>query len=109
MSKLVAALPGLANSAVKMATPQLKTAWRYVKVEFKPPTPAEIPAVSKGLGDVVASATTGKWKSLSVKEAWANTLVGCELVILFFVGEVVGRGTLIGYDVSRVQPKFPFF
>ena len=44
-----------------------------------------------------------------IQEAWANTLVCAELVCLFFVGEVVGRGTLIGYDVSRVQPKFPFF
>ncbi len=95
--------------AVKFATPRLNTFWRYAKVEFKPPTPSEIPEVSKRFGDVVSSVTTGKWKQVSVKEAWLNTLVGCELLCLFFVGEVIGRGSLIGYDVSRVQPKFPFW
>jgi F-type H+-transporting ATPase subunit g len=65
--------------------------------------------LTKRFGDVVQSATTGKFRQLSVKEAWLNTLVGLELVILFYVGEVVGRGSLIGYDVSRVQPKFPFW
>ena len=94
---------------VAFSTPRLQTFWRYAKVEFKPPTPSEIPDLAKRFGDVVTSASTGKWQKLSVKEALANTLVCAELAILFFVGEVVGRGSLIGYDVSRVQPHFPFF
>lgn len=89
--------------------PRLNTFWRYAKVEFKPPTPAEIPELTTRFGKVVQSATTGGFKNLSVKEAWLNTLVGVELVFLFYIGEVVGRGSLIGYDVSRVQPKFPFW
>jgi hypothetical protein len=43
------------------------------------------------------------------KEALVNTMVGVELLMWFFIGEVIGRGTLVGYDVSRVKPKFPFW
>jgi hypothetical protein len=43
------------------------------------------------------------------KEATVNTLVCVELVMIFFIGEIIGRGTLVGYEPSRVQPKFPFF
>lgn len=38
-----------------------------------------------------------------------NTMVGVELLMVFFIGEIIGRGTLVGYDVSRVQPKFPLW
>ena len=43
------------------------------------------------------------------KEALVNTAVGVELIFIFFIGEVIGRGTLVGYDVSRVTPKWPLF
>lgn len=44
-----------------------------------------------------------------LKEAILNTAVIAELVVLFYIGEVVGRGSLIGYDVSRVKPVFPLW
>jgi hypothetical protein len=46
---------------------------------------------------------------LKQKEAIINTAVVAELAVLFFIGEIVGRGSLIGYDVSRVQPVFPLW
>ena len=67
---------------VAFSTPRLQTFWRYAKVEFKPPTPLEIPDLAKRFGDVVTSASTGKWQKLTVKEALANTLVCAELAIL---------------------------
>ncbi|RNA14618.1 ATP synthase subunit mitochondrial [Brachionus plicatilis] len=109
MSKLVSQLPKLANGVVEFSQPRLRTFWRYAKVELRPPTPGEIPEVSKGLTELLNSAKTGKWKQLTVKQATVNTMVGLELLMWFFIGEVIGRGTLVGYDVSRVQPKFPLF
>jgi F-type H+-transporting ATPase subunit g len=94
---------------VEFSTPRLRTFWRYAKVELKPPTPGELPEISKQLTDVMNAAKSGKWKHVTVRQAWINTLVGVELAIWFFLGEIVGRGTLVGYDVSRVQPKFPFW
>ena len=108
MSKLVARLPALANGAVEFSRPRLQTFWRYAKVEFKPPL-SEIPEVQQRFGQLVNSARTGKWKNLTVKEAVINTMVGVELLMLFYIGEIIGRGTLVGYDVSRVKPVFPFF
>jgi F-type H+-transporting ATPase subunit g len=51
---------------VQFSTPRLKTFWRYAKVEFKPPV-SEIPEVTNGLSNLLASAKSGKWKQLTVK------------------------------------------
>jgi len=64
MAKLVSRLPQLAT---EFATPRLRTFWRYAKVELKPPTPGEFPEVAKRAGDLVASASSGKWTKLTVK------------------------------------------
>ena len=94
---------------MKFSRPRLETTWRYVKVEFKPPTPGEIPEISKAISHIISSAATGKFGQLTVKQGLANSIVCFELVILFFIGEVIGRGTLVGYDVSRIPPKFPLW
>jgi hypothetical protein len=51
---------------VEFSTPRLKTFWRYAKVEFKPPI-SEIPEVTSGVSNLLASAKSGKWKHLTVK------------------------------------------
>ena len=42
---------------------------------------------------------TGKFLDVTVKEAAANTLVVAEIAFWFYVGEIVGRRSLIGYNV----------
>lgn len=64
-------------------------------VELRPPTPMEIPAAIK---DGLAIFKTN-WSALTVREAWLNLLVTTEVVCWFFVGECIGKGTLIGYQV----------
>ena len=51
---------------VEFSTPRLKTFWRYAKVEFKPPI-SEIPEVTSGVSNLLASAKSGKWKHVTVK------------------------------------------
>lgn len=64
-------------------------------VELRPPTPMEIPAAIKdGIGIFRTS-----WRDLTVREAWLNVLVTTEVVCWFFVGECLGKGTFIGYQV----------
>ncbi|XP_069168072.1 ATP synthase subunit g, mitochondrial-like [Procambarus clarkii] len=99
MSKLIARIPGLAKSAVDVATPKLNTFVRYARVELVPPTPAEFGSVVQGFGNIMKSAQTGAWKQLSVKDAWRNTLVTVEVLCWFFIGECIGKGTFVGYQV----------
>jgi hypothetical protein len=35
-------------------------------------------------------------------------MVAVELLFIFYVGEIIGKGSLVGYNMSRVKPTFPF-
>lgn len=67
-----------------------------VRVELRPPTPGEIP---KAIRDGTRLFTKGNWKNITVREAWLNALVTTEVICWFFVGECIGKGSLIGYQV----------
>lgn len=99
MSKLIARIPVLAKSAVDSATPKLNTFMRYAKVELVPPTPAEVGGVAQGFNNIVKSAQTGAWRNMPVKDAWRNVLVTTEVLCWFFIGECIGKGTFVGYQV----------
>ncbi|XP_071500359.1 ATP synthase subunit g, mitochondrial-like [Diadema antillarum] len=92
--------PKLASEAVEYSKPRLAKFLYYAKVELVPPTPGEFPAVQKGVMDIIKAARTGKWAQLTVKEAWLNTLVCAEVAFWFFVGEQIGRRSVIGYNVK---------
>jgi len=81
------------------AKPKLREFNRFARVELYPPSPTELPQIIGGFGNLIRSAKSGKWKELSVKEAWLNTLVTIEVICWFFVGEAIGKRKIIGYDV----------
>ena len=54
-------------AVVNFSRPRLATTWRYVKVEFKPPMPSEIPEVSNRISHILNSARSGKFANLTVK------------------------------------------
>ncbi|XP_033119747.1 ATP synthase subunit g, mitochondrial-like [Anneissia japonica] len=99
-SSLMVQGPKVASDAFAYSKPRLTKFWYYAKVELAPPFPNEFPQVMKGVQDVVKSATTGKWAQLTVKEAWVNTLVCVEVAFWFFVGEQIGRKSIVGYDIK---------
>jgi F-type H+-transporting ATPase subunit g len=87
-------------------------------VELTPPSPADIPKITQGIQNIMSSAATGKWKTVPVKvfipysrivlylqiyfnlqEAWLNTLITAEIAFWFFVGECIGKGSIVGYKV----------
>ncbi|XP_075402775.1 ATP synthase F(0) complex subunit g, mitochondrial [Tenrec ecaudatus] len=96
---LVEKAPGLVNAAVTYSKPRLATFWHYARVELVPPTPAEVPAAIQSLKKVVESARTGRFKQLTVKEALLNGLVATEVWMWFYIGEIIGKRGIIGYDV----------
>ncbi|XP_008049033.1 ATP synthase subunit g, mitochondrial [Carlito syrichta] len=91
--------PGLVNAAVTYSKPRLATFWSYAKVELVPPTPAEIPRAIQSLKKIINSAQTGSFKQLTVKEAVLNGLVATEVWMWFYVGEIIGKRGIIGYNV----------
>jgi len=96
---LIAKAPGLIKSVTEYSTPRLNTFWHYAKVELTPPGPGDIPKITQGMSNLVASAKSGAWKNVSVKEAWLNTLITAEIAFWFFVGECIGKGSIVGYKV----------
>ncbi|XP_036603148.1 ATP synthase subunit g, mitochondrial-like [Trichosurus vulpecula] len=91
--------PVLLNAAVTYSKPHLVTFWQYTKVELVPPSPTEILRATESLKKVISSARTGSFKNLTVKEALLNTLVVTEVCMWFYVGEIIGKGGIIGNNV----------
>jgi len=64
-----------------------------------PPTPGEIPQAIAQAVRLVTSATTFQFRHTPVREAALNAAVVAEVACWFFIGECIGKGGLIGYDV----------
>ncbi|XP_033220447.1 ATP synthase subunit g, mitochondrial [Belonocnema kinseyi] len=99
MSGLAAKLNPLIKNLVTQAKPKLRVAAQYAKVELVPPTIGEISQIRSSIGKLIHSAKTGRYRELTVKEAWLNTLVCIEVYCWFFIGECIGKRHLIGYNV----------
>ncbi|XP_020627054.1 ATP synthase subunit g, mitochondrial-like [Orbicella faveolata] len=104
--KIVTATPRLATrvsfqalGAAKKVQPHVVTFWNNAKVEMLPPKLSEWPAIKKSFIGLKEAALKGKFLDITVKEATVNTLVAVEIAFWFYVGEVIGRRSLIGYNV----------
>nr|CDS29053.1 lethal (2) 06225 [Hymenolepis microstoma] len=96
MAKL---LKGLIDATPNMdrGRPAVAKFYKYAKVELRPPTINELtPAVEEGKS-IISFFKTGAWKQKSVKEFALDTVVAVEVLMWFFVGEIIGRRSLIGY------------
>lgn len=71
----------------------------YGKVELVPPKPTDIPAIKSGIQNLISAAKTGKYRELTVREAWLNTLVAVEVWCWFYIGECIGKRHIVGYKV----------
>ncbi|WP_395241722.1 ATP synthase subunit g, partial [Salmonella sp. s51933] len=79
--------------------PHVGSIWRSVRVEMAPPMPSEFPLIQKSFVNLKNSLMKGKFLNLTTKEAAANTLVGVEIFFWFIVGEMIGRKSVVGYNV----------
>lgn len=99
MANIVAKVGPLAQQWLTHVKPKAALFWRYAKVEMAPPTPADIPKAFSGLRSALANLKSGRYKQLTVREAWLNTVVGVEVAMWFFIGECIGKRHLRGYKV----------
>jgi len=99
MAALVKKAPALLAAAKELATPKLNTFLRYAKVELVPPTPAEIPAAIADISTKVANLQRQTFREWTVRQTAINVVVGVEVACWFFIGECIGKGSLVGYDV----------
>ncbi|CAL8078409.1 unnamed protein product [Calicophoron daubneyi] len=89
-----------ASQAVIRGRPAFAKFATYAKVEMRPPKLADVAVARAEVLRLIDAAKSGKWRSTTVREAFLNTVVTLEVVAWFFIGEVIGRRSLIGY--SRV-------
>ena len=87
------------SAVAKAAQPHLSTFWGHARTELGPPGISQWPEVKQGLGKLWKSTLYGKFLDVTVTEATKNTLVVIEVACWFYVGEIIGRRSIIGYKV----------
>jgi len=82
------------------AKPRFATLVKYGKVELVPPTPIEVVQAAGQLAKYGGMAATFGWRNVTVRDAAMNMIVATECLLWFFMGECLGKGTIIGYQVT---------
>lgn len=97
--RLVTRFSFQALGLAKRAQPHASKFWNNAKVEIAPPKMSDWPAIKKSFIGLKNAALAGKFLDVTVKEACVNSLVAAEIAFWFYVGEIIGRRSLIGYNV----------
>jgi F-type H+-transporting ATPase subunit g len=84
---------------LRFSQPRLASFRKYAMVELTPPMPNELGQVVKSSAKLLQSTLTFKWATTSVGEAAVNAVIVAEVACWFFIGECIGKGSLIGYQV----------
>ncbi|TPX69724.1 hypothetical protein CcCBS67573_g06764 [Chytriomyces confervae] len=104
-------MAALAQSITNAATSAAKIGIHYARVgaEFGRlvgagakvtlPSPGQLAEAQVGYGKFFATFQNGAWKKVTVREAGQVFGAGVTIYGFFLVGEMVGRGNLVGYKI----------
>ena len=93
----------LAQRSIAFSRPKLITFWGHARKELLPPAPSEFGLAAEQAGNVYSNLVSFKFLNLTMKEGAKNVLVGVEICCWFFVGEIIGRGSIVGYKLPTVE------
>merc|ERR1712107_967864 len=61
---------------------------------------ADVGGMLKVVGNLTKDALTFKWAQATMKDVAVNTVVVVEIACWFFIGECIGKGSLVGSSLS---------
>ncbi|OWF43416.1 ATP synthase subunit g, mitochondrial-like [Mizuhopecten yessoensis] len=79
----------------KAQQPRLIRYWNIAKVEFAPPGLADGPQISKGFRQAI---DYKRIPSLTMKQVIINGFVCAEIFVLYHIGRIVGKRSLVGFS-----------
>lgn len=90
----------LVRKIIGNAKPRLALFKEYAKAELAPPlTPAELKGCAKAFGHLGQSIVKGRFLLNTTASAGTNLLIVFEIAGWFYIGECIGKRSLIGYNV----------
>ncbi|KAJ3406355.1 hypothetical protein CcCBS67573_g01053 [Chytriomyces confervae] len=107
-------MAALAQSITNAATSAARVGLHYARVgaEFGRlvgagakvtlPSPGQLAEAQVGYGKFIATFQNGAWKKVTVREAGQVFGAGVTVYGFFLVGEMIGRGNLVGYKIPGV-------
>ena len=69
------------------------------QVELAPPSPGDVAVAIGDMSTKIANAQKQTFRTWTVNQTVLNTVVGMEIACWFFIGECIGKGSLVGYQV----------
>ncbi|KAJ3116484.1 hypothetical protein HDU96_009569 [Phlyctochytrium bullatum] len=63
------------------------------------PTPAQLGEAQLGIANFFAAFQNGAWKKVTLKQAGSLAASGVTIYGFFLAGEMIGRGSVIGYHI----------
>merc|ERR1712135_5751 len=99
--KLTERMAATVRTVVGNVKPRLNVFKTYFWAELAPPlSPSEVSGAFRAAGDLITSIIKGRFLLNTTSQAATNLLIGAEIAGCFFIGEVIGRRSLIGYNVG---------
>merc|ERR1712151_1356561 len=90
------------NAAAKLTRvtkPKVQNFAKNASVEMAPPSPGEFMGQLNILkNDILAGKSAARTANLTVNELAAKGLVVAEVGLIFYLGEMIGRKSIIGYN-----------
>eukprot|EP00049_Salpingoeca_infusionum_P018081 m.355679 g.355679 ORF g.355679 m.355679 type:complete len:115 (+) comp17305_c0_seq1:283-627(+) len=88
-----------ANDMWMIGKPVLRQAGGLALRELGPPGPGALSSVKADVSKMLKSAQGLKFLNVTVEQAVNKSVLAVEVACWFYIGEMLGRGSIIGYNV----------